>query len=112
VCQSPPRPRIESNITTVMLNSHHVNTKSSPRRRVHEENQRDRPESIVVTTRVSSCNCCRWLDQSHFPELTEGASLFRASLIELALLGLLIIILVFSITLLRRYAPTPNSVEN
>lgn len=42
----------------------------------------------------------------------EGASIFRASLIELGLLGLLIIILVFSITLLRRYAPSPKSVEN
>lgn len=43
---------------------------------------------------------------------TEGASIFRASLIELGLLGLLIIILVFSITLLRRYAPPPKSVES
>lgn len=43
---------------------------------------------------------------------TEGASLFRASLSELALLGLLIIILVFSITLLRRYAPPPKNVES
>jgi hypothetical protein len=34
---------------------------------------------------------------------TEGASLFRASMIELALLGLLVLALVFSITLLRRY---------
>jgi hypothetical protein len=34
---------------------------------------------------------------------TEGASLFRASMIELGLLGLLVLALVFSITLLRRY---------
>jgi uncharacterized membrane protein (DUF373 family) len=38
----------------------------------------------------------------------EGASIFRASMIELGLLGLLLLILVFSITLLRRYAPTAN----
>lgn len=37
---------------------------------------------------------------------TDGASIFRASMSELGLLGLLILILVFSITLLRRYAPT------
>jgi Flp pilus assembly CpaF family ATPase len=44
---------------------------------------------------------------------TEAASiLFRASMIELGLLALLIIILVFSITLLRRYAPQPKSVES
>jgi hypothetical protein len=30
---------------------------------------------------------------------------------ELGLLGVLILILVFSITLLRRYAPQPDSVE-
>jgi len=34
----------------------------------------------------------------------ERASIFRASMIELALLGLLVLILVFSITLLRRNA--------
>ena len=34
---------------------------------------------------------------------TEAASLFRASMIELGLLGLLVLALVFSITLLRRY---------
>ncbi|MGC2419298.1 MAG: phosphate-starvation-inducible PsiE family protein [Candidatus Acidiferrales bacterium] len=38
----------------------------------------------------------------------EGASIFRASMMELGLLGLLILILVFSITLLRRYAPGPK----
>ena len=35
----------------------------------------------------------------------DGASIFRASMYELGLLGVLILILVFSITLLRRYAP-------
>lgn len=38
----------------------------------------------------------------------EGASIFRASMMELGLLGILIFILVFSITLLRRYAPGPQ----
>lgn len=41
----------------------------------------------------------------------EGASIFRASMIELGLLGLLILILVFSITLLRRVAPSPENLE-
>jgi Phosphate-starvation-inducible E family len=36
----------------------------------------------------------------------DGASIFRGSMLELGLLGLLILVLVFSITLLRRYAPT------
>ena len=35
----------------------------------------------------------------------DGKSIFRASMMELGLLGILILILVFSITLLRRYAP-------
>src|ERR1700720_3587103 len=35
----------------------------------------------------------------------DGASIFRGSMIELGLLGLVILVLVFSITLLRRYAP-------
>ncbi len=39
---------------------------------------------------------------------TQGASIFRASMVELGLLGLLVLILVFSITLLRRYAPAPK----
>ena len=43
---------------------------------------------------------------------TEGASIFRASMIELGLLGLLILILVFSITLLRRFAPAPKNMES
>jgi len=39
---------------------------------------------------------------------TEGASsIFHASMNELGLLGALVIIFVLSITLLRRYAPTP-----
>jgi Phosphate-starvation-inducible E family len=42
----------------------------------------------------------------------EGASIFRASMTELGLLGLLILILVFSITLLRRFAPPPKDMEN
>ncbi len=37
---------------------------------------------------------------------SDGSSIFRASMYELGLLGLLILILVFSITLLRRFAPT------
>src|SRR5271156_6085875 len=35
----------------------------------------------------------------------DGASIFRGSMMELGLLGLVILVLVFSITLLRRYAP-------
>lgn len=42
---------------------------------------------------------------------SEGASIFRASMIELGLLGLLILILVVSITLLRRYAASVDSPE-
>jgi hypothetical protein len=42
----------------------------------------------------------------------EAASVFRALMIELGLLGALILILVFSITLLRRYAPAPKDIEN
>jgi len=42
----------------------------------------------------------------------DGASIFRASMTELGLLGLLILILVFSITLLRRYAPSPKNMES
>jgi hypothetical protein len=41
---------------------------------------------------------------------TQGASIFRASMVELGLLGLLILILVFCITLLRRH--TPKDDEN
>ena len=42
---------------------------------------------------------------------TEGPSIFRASMLELGLLGLLVLVFVFSITLLRRYAPAPKDVE-
>jgi hypothetical protein len=38
----------------------------------------------------------------------DNARVFRASMIELGLLGLLVLVLVFSITLLRRY-PTANA---
>jgi hypothetical protein len=43
---------------------------------------------------------------------TESASIFRASMTELGLLGLLILLLVFSITLLRRFAPAPKNMES
>ena len=43
---------------------------------------------------------------------TESASIFRASMTELGLLGLLILILVFSIALLRRFAPPPKNMES
>jgi len=43
---------------------------------------------------------------------TDSASIFRASMTELGLLGLLVLILVFSITLLRRYAPPPKNIES
>lgn len=43
---------------------------------------------------------------------TDSASIFRASMTELGLLGLLVLILVFSITLLRRYAPPPKNAES
>lgn len=40
---------------------------------------------------------------------TEGASaIFRASMLELGLLGAVVLVLVFAITLLRRYAPVPG----
>ncbi|HXW62867.1 MAG TPA: phosphate-starvation-inducible PsiE family protein [Candidatus Acidoferrales bacterium] len=42
----------------------------------------------------------------------ENANLFRANMLELGLLGLLILILVFSITLLRRFAPAPKDVAS
>jgi hypothetical protein len=42
----------------------------------------------------------------------ERASIFRASITELGLLGLLVLILVFSITLLRRYAPAPKDLRD
>jgi len=42
---------------------------------------------------------------------TEGASIFRASMFELGLLGFLILVLVTSIALLRRFAPSPKGQE-
>ncbi len=41
----------------------------------------------------------------------DGASIFHASMIELGLLGLLVLVLLFSITLLRRYAPAPKDLQ-
>ncbi|HTV58488.1 MAG TPA: phosphate-starvation-inducible PsiE family protein [Verrucomicrobiae bacterium] len=41
----------------------------------------------------------------------EAASVFRASMIELGLLGFLVLVLVFSITLLRRYSESSEDVE-
>jgi Phosphate-starvation-inducible E family len=41
----------------------------------------------------------------------ENAGIFRAAMIELGLLGVLVLILVFSITLLRRYASGPDASE-
>jgi hypothetical protein len=43
---------------------------------------------------------------------TDNASRFRASMTELGLLGLLVLILVISIALLRRYAPPPKNIES
>lgn len=43
---------------------------------------------------------------------TVGESRFRANMTELGLLGLLILILVISISLLRRYAPPPKDIES
>jgi uncharacterized membrane protein (DUF373 family) len=39
---------------------------------------------------------------------SQGESIFRASMIELGLLAVLVLILVFSITLVRRYPPPKN----
>lgn len=43
---------------------------------------------------------------------TQGASIFRASMLELGLLGLLVLVLVFCITLLRRHAPSPRDLDS
>jgi hypothetical protein len=43
---------------------------------------------------------------------TQGQSVFRASMMELPLLGFLVLILVFSITLLRRYPAPPDEIEH
>ncbi|MBV9574074.1 MAG: hypothetical protein JOY93_08470 [Acidobacteriales bacterium] len=42
----------------------------------------------------------------------ENAGLFHASMLELGLLALVLLVLVFSIALLRRYAPAPKTLEN
>lgn len=56
---------------------------------------------LVITLEASSlANGGSWR--------AETASMFSASMTELGLLGLLILILVYSITLLRRHAPSPN----
>jgi len=43
---------------------------------------------------------------------SESAVMFRNSMVELGLLSLLVLVLVFSITLLRRYPPTVADVKN
>jgi len=43
--------------------------------------------------------------------VADGASVFRWSMVELGLLGFLILILVFCITLLRRHAPASKDIE-
>jgi len=43
--------------------------------------------------------------------VADGVSIFRWSMVELGLLGLLVLILVFCITLLRRYAPASKDIE-
>src|SRR6202166_244162 len=42
----------------------------------------------------------------------QGETIFKASMIELGLLGVLILVLVYSITLLRRHGPTAKELEN
>jgi hypothetical protein len=42
----------------------------------------------------------------------DGASIFKASMGELGLLGFLILALAVSIAILRRYAPSPKAAEN
>jgi hypothetical protein len=59
---------------------------------------------LVITLEAATLTTeGKWSDQ--------GASVFRASMVELGLLGLLVLVFVFSITLLRRYAPAPKTVE-
>jgi hypothetical protein len=43
--------------------------------------------------------------------VANGESIFHASMLELGLLVMLVLVLVLSITLLRRYAPAPKDVE-
>jgi Phosphate-starvation-inducible E family len=42
---------------------------------------------------------------------SDGESLFRAAMFELGLLGVIVLVLIVSITLLRRYAPAPKTSE-
>jgi hypothetical protein len=42
----------------------------------------------------------------------DSSNIFRAAMFELGLLGLLVLILVFSITLLRRYAPSQDDLPS
>jgi hypothetical protein len=59
---------------------------------------------LVITLEASSLTQqARWSP--------EGESLFRASMVELGLLGLLVMILVVAITLLRRYVPAQTESE-
>jgi Phosphate-starvation-inducible E family len=44
--------------------------------------------------------------------VANGESIFHASMLELGLLVMLVLVLVLSITLLRRYAPAPKDVES
>src|ERR1700730_2273346 len=43
--------------------------------------------------------------------MANGESIFHASMLELGLLVILVLVLVFSITLLRRHAPLPEDVK-
>jgi hypothetical protein len=54
---------------------------------------------LVITLQAASITKGEWT--------AENATLFRASMYELALLGVLILILVISITMLRRTESTP-----
>jgi hypothetical protein len=51
------------------------------------------------------------LEMATLTRSDEGASIFRGSMIELGLLGLLVFILVFSIVLLRREPPTTKEIK-
>jgi hypothetical protein len=44
--------------------------------------------------------------------LAQGESIFRASMLELGLLSVLILVLVFCITLLRHSSPAQNGLED
>jgi uncharacterized membrane protein (DUF373 family) len=51
------------------------------------------------------------LEMATLTRSDEGANIFRGSMIELGLLGLLVFILVFSIVLLRREPPTTKEIK-